>query len=315
MRDAVTNFGQNFSAVVYGADGSIKEPISLVQVGGSTRNNMPFPALIDRMDRAMISLWRGADLATMSRGGAERSIGASVQIDESEILLRDDADSISETLNIYVDRFVLWQLFGVDRGLAYIELKAPESDDVVNDLKVDELLLNAGARLGEKERLAYYGRPQFDPTDLPLHEVSRVTERITPGGAGGAGAKGGGTGKETEKSSTLPNARDIAALVDSYIANSLSDPALEKYLGAHRGRFLTAFQNDLSPLRAAIEHAVQDGDPMTQRSHLIALRAQLPQILKHIDEQGTAAEVLAEILANSVKNGLERAKKQSKKGK
>lgn len=319
MKAAVASFGQNWSAVVYGSDGVVKEPIKLIEAGAGGRgaNAMPFPGLIERMDRAMISLWRGADLATMSRGGVERSIGASVQSEESEILLRDDADTITETLNMYVDRYVILQTFGVSPQ-AHIELKAPETTDVENDLKVDELLLNAGARLGEKERLAYYGRPQFDEkNDTPLHEVSRVTERITPGGQGGKVPP-----KDAGEVETLPNVRSAIANALAQLRKTaktlridianVADTDLEKYLGPHREAFLKAFANDLSPLRAAIESAIGPEDSSTQRHHLYALRSQLGMILRHIDERGTAAEVLSEIIANSLKDGVEKARKQTK---
>jgi phage gp29-like protein len=331
MKDAVSNFGQNWSAVVYGSDGVVKDPIKLIEASTAAQNAMPFPLLIERMDRAMISLWRGADLATMSRGGVERSIGASVQSEESEILLRDDADNISETLNMYVDKFVIWQLFGTKTPLARIELKAPEDSDVDSDLKVDELLLNSGARLGERERLSYYGRPQFDETDIALHEVSRVTERITPG-AGGAPLPPGAQRqvetlqnmrsvvsralRQAEETLDLDSERSAAILdlVDACALCNTVDKDLEKFLGPYRDKFLKAFANDLTPLRAAIEHAIGDRsqDPQTQRSHLLALRSQLGLILRHIDQRGTAAEVLAEIIANSMKQGAAKAKKQTK---
>jgi len=285
MAAAVTNFGQNWSAVVYGAEGAIKEPISLVQAKGE--GALPFQPLVDYLDREMTALWRGSDLSTMSRGGAERSVGASVQEDESDILLRDDAEMLTETLNMYVDRFVLSQIFGIEHGLAYIKVQAPESKDTAMDLKIDELLLNSGARLGEKERLEYYGRPLFDEKDLPLHEVSRVTERITPQTP---------TGQESKQVETLPNI----------------DP-LERYLGAHRVKFLKAFANDLAPLRTAIEHAIGAQDEPTQRAHLIALRAQLPHVLRQLNERGTAAGPLQEIIANALKIGAQRTARPTQK--
>ena len=59
LKAAVASFGQNWSGVVYGADGAIKEPISLITAHGE--GTLPFPPLVERMDRAMASLWRGSD--------------------------------------------------------------------------------------------------------------------------------------------------------------------------------------------------------------------------------------------------------------
>jgi len=124
------------------------------------------------MDRALASLWRGSDLSTLSGDRA----GASLQGDESNILLEDDAAMISETLQLYIDRWVIWQKFGV-RPLAYSRIVVPESTSIDLDLRIDELLLKAGARMGERERLTYYGRPLIAPDDLPLHTPVTVSER------------------------------------------------------------------------------------------------------------------------------------------
>jgi len=171
LKAAVASFGQNWSGVVYGADGSIKEPISLITARGE--GTLPFPPLVERMDRALASLWRGSDLSTLSADNK----GASVQQDESNILLQDDAAMISETLHLYIDRWVIWQKFGV-RPLAYSRVVVPETKNATLDLQIDELLLKAGARMGERERLEYYGRPLIGEDDLPLHNPVTIMERI-----------------------------------------------------------------------------------------------------------------------------------------
>jgi hypothetical protein len=171
LKAAVAAFGQNWSGVVYGVDGTIKEPISLVTA--AKEGTLPFPPLVERMDRAMAALWRGSDLSTMSAD----TKGASVQEGESDILLEDDAAMISETLNLYIDRWVIWQKFGV-KPLAYSKIVISEVKNVQMDLAIDELLLKAGARMGERERLEYYGRPIIADDDLPLHNPATVTEKV-----------------------------------------------------------------------------------------------------------------------------------------
>jgi len=171
LKAAVASFGQNWSGVVYGADGTIKDPISLITARGE--GTLPFPPLVERMDRAMASLWRGNDLSTISADNQ----GASIQQGETDILLEDDAAMVSDTLNLYIDRWVIWQKFGT-RPLAYSKIVVPQSRNVNLDLKIDELLLKAGARMGERERLEYYGRPRIAPDDEPLHNPVAVMERI-----------------------------------------------------------------------------------------------------------------------------------------
>jgi hypothetical protein len=156
---------------VYGADGTIKEPISLITASGE--GVLPFPPLVERMDRAMTALWRGSDLSTMSADNK----GASVQEDESDILLADDAAMVSETLQLYIDRWVIWQKFGV-RPLAYSKIVIQEAKDVKLDLDIDKFLVDSGARLGERERLEYYGRPVMAKDDTALHAATNVTERV-----------------------------------------------------------------------------------------------------------------------------------------
>ncbi|PTY03084.1 hypothetical protein DB346_07475 [Verrucomicrobia bacterium LW23] len=70
MAEAVDNFASDFAAVM-NHDESI-EAIDL-----SAPGEIPFPAMVDRMDRAMATLWRGADLSTLS-AGAGSGQGASL---------------------------------------------------------------------------------------------------------------------------------------------------------------------------------------------------------------------------------------------
>jgi hypothetical protein len=54
----------------------------------------------------------------------------------------------------------------------------PQTRNADLDLRIDELLLKAGARIGERERLAYYGRPIIAEDDLPLHTPVAASERL-----------------------------------------------------------------------------------------------------------------------------------------
>jgi len=171
LKAAVAAFGQNWSGVVYGSDGTVKDPISLITARGE--GTLPFPPLVERMDRALVSLWRGSDLSTMSADNK----GASVQEGESDILLEDDATMVTEALNYYIDRWVIWQKFGRE-PLAYSRIVVPEAKNVALDLRIDELLLRAGARMGERERLEYYGRPLIGEDDQALHNPATIIERV-----------------------------------------------------------------------------------------------------------------------------------------
>src|SRR6185295_17625048 len=90
-------------------------------------STLPFPALIERADRKIAALFRGADLSSMSSNSGEGT-GASLQKDEEEILDRDDASIISETLN-EVERIVIaWHFGAGTEPLAGIKIIVPKAE-------------------------------------------------------------------------------------------------------------------------------------------------------------------------------------------
>lgn len=136
-REAVEDFGAEFHALM--SRGTDIEAIDL-----SAKGQLPYPALIDRMDRAIAALWRGSDLATLSR---ENGAGASVQADETAILEADDAAMISETLNAQVDRFVIGHLFGEAPIKAYVRLIPSIRKNVKDEIALYRDLYELGVPL------------------------------------------------------------------------------------------------------------------------------------------------------------------------
>ena len=130
---AIEDFGTEFNALM--SDGCNIEAIDL-----TSRSELPYPKIIERMDRAICALWRGSDLSTLSAN----TTGASLQKDETQIIQEDDAARISETLNTQVDRFVLNHLFGVSQGKAYIKLLPKDHSDKIKELEIIERLTNLG---------------------------------------------------------------------------------------------------------------------------------------------------------------------------
>jgi hypothetical protein len=129
--------------------------INLIEAAKSA-GQTPFQPLIERMDRMMASLCRGADLSTMSR---EDSVGASLQEGESNLLLEDDCELISETLQMQLSRYVIQWTYGDGvEPLAYIKLQPPEQEDTELDIKVDEFLLSNGGELDAATTYERYGR-------------------------------------------------------------------------------------------------------------------------------------------------------------
>jgi hypothetical protein len=162
MKQAVQMFGRDLKAVVYGDNGTIKDPIQLVQADGSP-NGQPMPALIERVDRKFAALYRGADLGTMSAGSGEGS-GASLQGDEAMILLEDDRALVEEKL-AEISRMVLeWHYGGDVEIFAAVKLKTREEVKVASeqsavssgeDSKPPEVRLETeNAEVGKEDELA-----------------------------------------------------------------------------------------------------------------------------------------------------------------
>jgi len=172
LMTAVSQFGNNWSGVIYGDDGTVKEPLSLVQARGE--GVLPFPPLVERMDRTLMSLWRGEDLSTMS---ADKK-GASIQGDEADILLDDDAATIRETLNMYLDRWIIWQKFGRSPS-ALSELVVPKTLNVQNEMLVLRTLLEAGSQIGMKATMDRFAIPMIREDDVPLRNPAEIIQRIT----------------------------------------------------------------------------------------------------------------------------------------
>lgn len=152
-------------AIIHGASDDI-QVIDLLP-----RGTMPFPPLVERTDRLLAALWRGADLSTLSR---DRGYGASLQEKETCALEEDDAEMLTEALNRYVDEWVIRQVFGEGaQPLAAVKVLVTPSDCAAADMQVDEFLLRHGAPLSIQETLSRYGRT------LP-----KANEAVFPGPAG-----------------------------------------------------------------------------------------------------------------------------------
>lgn len=120
--------------------------------GGSA----PFPLLVDRLDRMLAVLWRGADLSTISR---DRGYGASLQERETCALEEDDAWMLTETLRRQVDEWVIRYTFGPGaKPLAGIKILVTPRECTATDIQIDEFLLKHGAPLAVEETMHRYGR-------------------------------------------------------------------------------------------------------------------------------------------------------------
>ena len=120
----------------------------------------PMPRLVERMDRAIAALYRGADLSTLSKG---EGMGASLQGDESDMLEADDCATLAESLHEQVDRFVIRYMTGDDTPLAYIWIEPVSKPNISNEITIDQHLMQSGIKLSKRDMLQRYGRTEADP--------------------------------------------------------------------------------------------------------------------------------------------------------
>lgn len=98
----------------------------------------PHKELLDMLDRALMSLWRGGDLSTMSRGGD--GAGSNPQTEELDDIVAADAEFIEDLFEAQLTRPFLRRVFGDAEQKAWFAL-------VREDPAADELARRAVERV------------------------------------------------------------------------------------------------------------------------------------------------------------------------
>ena len=142
--------------------GIVDRNTELTTVSLNGNGTPPMPALVDRMDRAIAALYRGADLSTISKG---EGLGASLQGEEADMLEADDCAALAESLHEQVDRYVIRWATGDAVPLAYIWIEPTAKPDIQKEIAIDTHLAGMGARLSLRDALQRYGRAETDPKD------------------------------------------------------------------------------------------------------------------------------------------------------
>ena len=162
---AVANFGREWGIVT---DMATKVDTVSLANGGTP----PYPALVERMDRAIAVLYRGSDLSTLSAG--DGSVGASQQGEEADILEQDACEMLSETLQEQVERPFIRYVFGDEEPLAYVQVSPVSHPNLEMEMKIDQHLASLGVKLSKKQALERYPRTEpseeaFLPTVMEVH--------------------------------------------------------------------------------------------------------------------------------------------------
>jgi len=159
MANAIAGVGSEFGAVVNSNDAI--EVLNL-----ATQGTLPYGELIDRMDRSIIRLWRGGDLASMSR---ENGVGSNVQQEETDDLDMDNAVWVSEIINHALTRRVISWYFGEDAPvLCELALRTKTRPNVTEEMKVISEARAMGVRVSKNWFVRRFGIVEADEDEEAL---------------------------------------------------------------------------------------------------------------------------------------------------
>jgi phage gp29-like protein len=273
MRAAVESFGNEWSGVIYGDDGSGK--IELIMPNGGSQN-IPMPSLIERIDRKLATIYRGADLSTMSSGDGSQGRGASIQREETDIFDRADATMMSEALN-KIDRLVVRYQLGSRSPKAYTQLILPESKDLQFILSAIVQLVGLGLPVAITDVRELFGLTAPKEGE-ELLSVARM----------GAGTFG----------TFQPGAFNA-------VANSARDriPLINGLMSKARELLASSLSRDLKPLRQALAEVVE-GPEAGLPDRLAILRRAYPRIVREVFRNEEAAKAFERASAAALFTGL-----------
>ena len=272
--DAARSLGADYRGVQHGATENKSEFIW--PSGGTGAGNLPMTEIIEEIKRELTSLFLGADLSTMSRGGAAKGVGASLQADEQEKRERADCERISETLNAQVDPVVLRWFFGQNAPiLARVVLESPINEDRSLLGNLVGQLVNLGAK-------------------VPVQEVARRLQVPL--------AK---DGEETLQKAVAPE----QPAPDNGIAINAAAPAAAATVGVRLQRttareYAAAKARDLEPFMARLADIEAIENPLIRRAALNKLTADIPAMLAQANADPATRQVLADGMTSELFNAL-----------
>lgn len=243
--------------------------INAIQMDGGKQN--PFGPLIDWCDRAIVTLYRGGDLGTISRPDAVGGLG---QLDEVDALEQRSCVRITETLNEQVSSFVVDYV--LNQALkAEIVVEPVSKPDVKQDMEIDNHLAKFGVKLSKTDALARYGRAEAaedDPDDAMELQTGGET-----------GFTGGLRGLANEKPAKTPLQNDESALQNARKdADGQGDPLglppsqIAKKRPSTRSAVIDAFVRQNSEAAKAVKAVVDNPSEGAFAQLLANLPALLP---------------------------------------
>lgn len=296
------SLGSNYRGTQFGA---AENKVEIVwPSGGTSGSELPMHTITEDVKRDLASLWLGADLSTQSRGGSEKSVGASVQQDGEERRERADCAWISETLNASIDPIVIRWYFGDVPILARVCIDAPKNEDRT----ILANLTQEAVSMGAKVPIA----PVMKRLNVPLAKqdtdeecfTAPATPLSTPDGSSIAtNVRQLATNRISGPGEwTLPDGTHISIKKPAKGADS---PQLGKLLAKARHTFAEALHGDMAPLLADIRNVLAADDAnFTARAAALEAKLRDPEFTAAIIQAGNSERALVNILSAACASGL-----------
>ena len=250
-----------------------------VQQPAASGGAQPHQDLITYCDEKITQLWRGGDLGTQSKGGA--AIGASLQQEETDILLAKDARMINSAIRSQLDRMVIEYKFGPGvLPKAQFALMIADEADVDVDIKVDSAFLGPwGLPLPKSDTYRRYGRTEPTSEADTIHPQPKVA----------AGPKQDPNAAPEPAAAILEAANSVAALIDG---------------GETADRVLEALAQFFAPLRADLQ-AIAELPDGAMGAALDRLKGNVGGYLITHGLSHKAVSILTAALGDEVLSGLQ----------
>ncbi len=248
--------------------------INSIDRGGS-QGTSPFAELVERQDKAIATIWRGGDVASIS---AEDAIGAESQDEEKELLEKDDAEILESTLNTQVLPWVIWYTRGTRDVQCEFRINVPGRRNVDASIKIDTFLLDAGVPMAKADLAERYGRP------LPGKDELKPEDLATP----------------VTRSPSVPMPNALSASLEQR-----DEAALEALIRNGMEAALEADRQDNRPLAERLYGILElEDDPELMHAALVQLKRDLPALAAQLVEAPALATALENLLGPSLINGI-----------
>ena len=298
-KEKETDYQTAAQAIAQGGSGSLPSG-SDYKPNSVEKGNNPFKERLDFLTEKLVLAGTGGELTMLSK---PTGIGSGASDTHEEVfrkIARMDARKISELIQRQLIDAELDEEFPGQPHLAYFEI-APSEDVEPGDIADHTLkFANAGYKIDEAQLKEKTG---YELVYAPLARIN-VREQGTIGPSGEAALEPGLT--EKEAAAGAPPVSQPGKTQSSQMPGTMknrADDGLDYYLGDYRAQFIQAFAGDLQKLRNAIEISLGGKTEEEKRALLIALKPQLPVLLREINQNGTAPFALAKAIAQAFASG------------